>query len=202
MRKEGMVAKRVWQRQALHAYLPACVLSACVTGSRRADRTPQEPQEAAVNPPEQGLSHPNLSPGEHLRGPGTQQGAMAQSGTRQVRDGDVMGPGKPLKGWVPDRAEDTPHSFLVPGRAFPSKGQAAAASSKAGAQAPRDRRTAVNGAAPTGLQPPRAGQPGVSCSPHRLLLPSRTPSVPLRSRHRAFLPKGPCKSLADPGLFF
>lgn len=63
-----MVARRVWRRQALHAHLPACVPSACVPGSRRADRTLQEPQQAAVKPPTAGLSYPNRFPREHLRG--------------------------------------------------------------------------------------------------------------------------------------
>lgn len=36
------------------------------------------------------------------------------------------GGGKPLEGWAPDQAEDTPYSLLVPGGAFLSKEQEAA----------------------------------------------------------------------------
>lgn len=104
-----------------------------VPGSRRADGTLQEPQEAAVNPPTAGTRPPQpLSTGAlgvlaRSRGlgqslgdtgaqlPGTQQGqGRAHSRVREARGG------------VPDQAEDSPPLSLGPRRAFPSKGQEAA----------------------------------------------------------------------------
>lgn len=95
MRKEGTVARRVWQRQALHAHVPACVPSACVTGSRRADGTLQEARGAAVTHQRQGLSDPNLPPREHAQGPRTLQGLWHSlggqlSGTHGARE--ALGP--------------------------------------------------------------------------------------------------------------